>query len=362
MTLHAADIAHHGFGRHGAVSDDLRDTLGAVFGGDVLNDPVAPRHAEVDVEVGHRDALRIQKALEQQVIAQRIYIHNAQGIGHERTRAGAAPGPHGHTVVARPVDEIGDDQKVTGKTHRTDHGQFGIQALPIDGRVERRRSSGQLRVQPAHRGSAQVGVGCGIGGHRKHRQARLAQAQHETATPRDLDAIGQHGAGFREQRRHLRGAAQKLLRRVAAGAGRISQQRTIVNADARLVRFEVTGQQEAHLVGRHTGHAVLAGQCQCGGHISLFAGGTNALHLDVKTIAKQRHPGLERLAGLRATRLQQRATDVTGLRTRECDQTTGRGRRQPAALDEWFTVHLALEPAARHQAREIPVTFEVLTQ
>ena len=86
VTLHAANIAHHRFGCHGAVGDDLGDALGAILGSDILNDPVAPRHAEVDVEVGHRDTLRIQKALEQQVVAQRINIHNAQCIGHERTR------------------------------------------------------------------------------------------------------------------------------------------------------------------------------------------------------------------------------------------------------------------------------------
>ncbi len=66
---HAADVAHHGLRRHGAVGDDLRDALAAVLLRHVVDDPVAAVHAEVDVEVGHRDAFGIQEALEQQVVA-----------------------------------------------------------------------------------------------------------------------------------------------------------------------------------------------------------------------------------------------------------------------------------------------------
>ena len=49
---------------------DLTDALLAVLLRDVADDLVAPRHAEVDVEVGHAHALRIQEALEQQVVAE----------------------------------------------------------------------------------------------------------------------------------------------------------------------------------------------------------------------------------------------------------------------------------------------------
>ena len=45
---------------------------------DVVDDAVAAVHAEVDVEVRHRHALGIQEALEQQVVAQRIEIGDAE--------------------------------------------------------------------------------------------------------------------------------------------------------------------------------------------------------------------------------------------------------------------------------------------
>ena len=57
MAEHAADVAHHGLGRHGAEGDDLRDALAPARGfavtlDHVLDHPVAAVHAEIDVEIG----------------------------------------------------------------------------------------------------------------------------------------------------------------------------------------------------------------------------------------------------------------------------------------------------------------------
>ena len=56
------------FARQRAERDDLRYLLAAVFLGDVLNHLAAPVRAEVDVDIRHADALRIQKALKQQAV------------------------------------------------------------------------------------------------------------------------------------------------------------------------------------------------------------------------------------------------------------------------------------------------------
>ena len=72
------------------------------FVGDVLDDPVAALHAEVDVEVRHRDAFGIQEALEQQVVLDRIEIGDAERIGHQRAGAGAAARTHRHAVARAP--------------------------------------------------------------------------------------------------------------------------------------------------------------------------------------------------------------------------------------------------------------------
>ena len=120
MTEHPTDIAHHRLGCHGAMGGDLRYPLATVALGDVFNHPVAPFHAEIDVEIRHRHPFGIEKTLEQQVVSQRVQIGDAQGISHQRTSTGTTPRPDWYRVVTRPLDEIGHDQEIAGKAHLQD--------------------------------------------------------------------------------------------------------------------------------------------------------------------------------------------------------------------------------------------------
>ena len=87
---HAADVAHDAAREERAEGDDLRDAVGAVALAHVGDHLVAARLAEVDVEVGHRHAFGIEKALEQQAEAHRIEVGDRQRPGDERARARAA--------------------------------------------------------------------------------------------------------------------------------------------------------------------------------------------------------------------------------------------------------------------------------
>ena len=98
LPQHAARIAHHSLRGHGAVGDDLRDTLATILLRYVFNNPVAAFHAEVDVEVRHRHAFGVQEALEQQVMLQGVEVRDAEYIGHQRTGTRTTPRPHGHAV------------------------------------------------------------------------------------------------------------------------------------------------------------------------------------------------------------------------------------------------------------------------
>ena len=117
---HAPAIAHHGLRRHGAEGGDLRDAFGAVLALHIVDDAVAAVLAEVDVEVGHRDALGIEEALEQQLVAQRIESGDAERVCDQRACARAAARTDRHAVRLRPVDEIRDDQEVAGEAHLDD--------------------------------------------------------------------------------------------------------------------------------------------------------------------------------------------------------------------------------------------------
>ena len=74
---------------HRPEGDDLRDVLAAVLPGDVLDHLAAPPLAEIDVDVGQRDALGVEEPLEDQVEVERIDVGDPQAVGHQA--AGGRP-------------------------------------------------------------------------------------------------------------------------------------------------------------------------------------------------------------------------------------------------------------------------------
>jgi hypothetical protein len=77
-------------GLDGAVGDDLGDPVLAVLLGDVADDLAAPALVEVDVEVGHRGALGVEEALEEQAVRDRVEVGDPHGVGAHRPGARAA--------------------------------------------------------------------------------------------------------------------------------------------------------------------------------------------------------------------------------------------------------------------------------
>ncbi len=129
--MRAADILQRRLRRHGSKSDDLRDALLAVRLAHVLDHFAAPPHAEIDVDIGHGNALGIQEALKQQVVLQRIDVGDPQRVAHQAARRRTAPRPHRHTLRARVMDEIPHDQEVACEAHLLDHLDFSRQALLV---------------------------------------------------------------------------------------------------------------------------------------------------------------------------------------------------------------------------------------
>ncbi len=128
---HAPDIAQHAARQERAESDDLRDAILAIALAHVGDHLVAPLLAEVDVEVRHRHAFRVQEALEQQAEAEGIEIGDGQRPGDQRARARTAPRPDRNALRLRPFDEVGDDQEIAGKLHADDDGELEFEPLEI---------------------------------------------------------------------------------------------------------------------------------------------------------------------------------------------------------------------------------------
>ena len=112
-----------------AVGHDLGDALVAVLLGDVLDDLTATTLVEVDVEVGHRDAVGVQEALEDEPVPQRVEVGDAHRVRGHRPGTRATAGTDPDAVVLRPVDEVGDDEEVAGEPHLQDDADLVVGLL-----------------------------------------------------------------------------------------------------------------------------------------------------------------------------------------------------------------------------------------
>src|SRR6185437_9924790 len=127
----AADVAEHAACLQRAECDDLCDLIPAIPLLYVADNFVAPVLAEIDIEIGHRDALWIEKALEQEPEADRIKIGDGERIGDQRAGAGTAAGSYRNSLFLRPLDKVGNDQEIAWIFHAGDHAELEFQALAI---------------------------------------------------------------------------------------------------------------------------------------------------------------------------------------------------------------------------------------
>jgi len=346
----AADVAHHRARSHGAESGDLRDGLRPVFLFDVVDHPVAAAFAEIDVEVGHRHTLRVEKALEQQVVAQRVEVGDAQRIRDQRPRARAAPRTHRHAVRLRPVDEIGDDEEVSGEAHLDDRPQLELQPrvvfLPLIAGL-----GAEIRLEPAGQPLAGLLAEEFLEGHALRRreggQLGLAELQREVAALRDMDRVLERLGQVGEQLRHFGLAEEPALAREGPGAAAVAEHVPFGDAHARLVRGEILLAQELHRMGRDYGKGALAREPKRRLDVVLRLGRPGALQLEVVAAGKQACPFGGDLPG--ATRvLEQRGADLARDRARQRDQAFG-PLGEPALPHLGAAAVLVLQPGARQQ-------------
>ena len=126
---HAGGVAGRGARRHLAEGDDLRHRLAPVLLGDVADHALAAADREVDVDVRHRLARRVQEPLEQQVVLDRVEVGDVQRVGDDRAGRRAAARADGDAAVLRELDEVPDDQEVGLEAHVADHAELELEAL-----------------------------------------------------------------------------------------------------------------------------------------------------------------------------------------------------------------------------------------
>ena len=189
----AAHVTDGGLGLEGPEGGDLGDLVGAVLLLDVPDHLVAAADAEVHVDVRHGAPFRVQETLEQQVVPDRVEVGDAQGVGHQAAGRRAASRTHRDALVLGVVDEVRDDEEVTGELHALDDVQLVVEPCPVGVAVD---LAGVLEavLEPLAGARVQVVVkALGVGG-LVVREVVLAELDFHVTAFRDGHALV-HGVG-----------------------------------------------------------------------------------------------------------------------------------------------------------------------
>ena len=127
-TAHIPDGAT---GCHGAKGGDLRHMVGTVFAHHILNHLAPAFLAEVGIEVGHADAFRVQKPLEDQRILHGIHFCDMHAVGHDGCCTRATARTDRDPLFLGIADEIPYDEVVVYITHPADDTDLVFQPLHI---------------------------------------------------------------------------------------------------------------------------------------------------------------------------------------------------------------------------------------
>ena len=83
IAQHTPDIADDRSGAHRSECDNLTDVIRTIAASDVVDDLLTAFIAEIDVDIRHGHALRIEESLEQQAVSQRIELGDIHAVGDD---------------------------------------------------------------------------------------------------------------------------------------------------------------------------------------------------------------------------------------------------------------------------------------
>ncbi len=125
-------------GSQRAKGDDLGHFVIAVLAGGVFEHLRPAVVAEIQVDIRHGDAPRVEEALEDQPVLDGIDQGDIQGVGHDRAGCRAA-GVVPDALLAGVAAQVPHDQEVGVEPHLVDDAQLVIQALAHDRVIGARR-------------------------------------------------------------------------------------------------------------------------------------------------------------------------------------------------------------------------------
>ena len=120
LVLHARDISYNRLCRHGAECDDLRYGVSTVCFRNIIDHFIPAIHTEIDIKIGHRNPLRIQKSLKKEIVFDRIQVGNFERISDQRSCTRTPAWTYRYAVCLAPADEVHNNQKVAREPHLVD--------------------------------------------------------------------------------------------------------------------------------------------------------------------------------------------------------------------------------------------------
>ena len=346
---HTPCVAHRRAGSHRPERDDLRDAVATVLLRDVVDHAVAPVDREVDVHVRHRLAPRVEEALEEQVVADRVDVGDLEAVRGERAGGAAASRADRDPVLVREADEVPDDQEVVREPHLANRLQLELQAL-----LELGRNLLVALLEPALAQLDEVVERVAPFGRRELGQQDVPELDRDVAAIRDLERARERVLVAGEVERHLVGRLEEELVGVEAPVVRVLERVARLDAEQRLVRACVLVAEVVHVAGGDERQARLFGRAgedrvDPGLHVE-----PRVLHLDVdgvgaEDVLQPRELGVRVVLAV----LLERLADAPGEAARERDQPA-RVLLEQLPVDARLVV-VALEVAEAREPDQVAV-------
>ena len=246
------------------------------FSRDVVDDALAPVHGEVDVHVRHRLAARVEHALEEEVVADRVDVGDLEAVRDERAGGGAAAGADADAVPLREGDEVPDDEEVVGEAHLADGLQLVLQSF-AQSRVDLVVALCEALLAQLDEVVERVAVV----GHRVLRQEDAAELDLDVAALGDFERAAQRVVVAGEVERHLLRRLEVEVIGVELPVVRVLQRVAGLDAEERLVRARVVVHEVVDVAGRDRRQLALGGERGELGKDALLHVEVRVLELDV---------------------------------------------------------------------------------
>ena len=283
----------------------------------VFQDLAAAMVGEVHIDIGGGRALRVQEALERQVVVQRVHGDDADGVGHQRAGGRASGGQH-DPLLARPRTVIGHDEEVRGVAFLLDDVELVIQTVDLD----LVQFALQEDRQAFERDLSEIVDGGQAVGNLIDREVPLAEFQFHVTTRRDLGVVLERLGDVLEGLLHLlrRGHRKVVVRR--DGPLALLERAVVLDAQKKRARLGLFRFQIIDVPRRDDPHAELLRQ-RDERVVLLLLVRTVRLMDEFKeevVFAENVDVFLHPLLGRLRIRLRQILPDIRP-RTRQCDQT-----------------------------------------